>query len=141
MLPENPNPQKRYYWDTPLAGSFDLEAVQAQIKEMTDEEVARVVLAIRLAPAGHSQGGGGEHREKSPAVKAAEKTKRLTQREMIAAAKEYLLQQQMSLSQVAIPTPQEEWEGMQAEIATEGEVAPDEQSPLHYYTTEGVDEP
>ncbi len=86
--PQPPTPP-RYYWDTPLQGHFDLEAVQAQIRTMTDEEVAAAVLAIRMGPKGHS--GHGE--AKSPEVKAREKGKRQTQAQLMAAAREYLLAQ------------------------------------------------
>ncbi len=103
-IPEIPSGEtpKRYYWEQPhLSGQFDLEAVQAQIREMTDEEVARAVLAIRLAPKGNSSGGSSK--EKSPAQKAAEKTKRASQKELLAAMKDYLLKQAQGEAEEQMP--------------------------------------
>ncbi len=80
----NDQPRPKYYWDTEEArAKLDLIRVQQQITEMSEEEIARCVLAISKTSL-MSQEAQKERKKKT---KAEEKA-------LLKAAREYLKTQQ-----------------------------------------------
>ena len=79
----NEQPRPRYYWDTEEAkAKLDLLKVNQQINQMTEEEIARCVLAISKTSIMSVEA----QKERKKAQKAEEK-------ELMRKAREYLKQQ------------------------------------------------